>query len=191
MSIAEVIAVERDSTSTGTRHQSGHACGRHGRPLSCWTLSPELVAACRCVVIEPTDMRDAQRLRRLARSQALARGAGEVTVIVDVVAVVAESARDARQIAGRRQTEEPGFSYAGTPRGLATLVWDICVAEVADAVRLTVLDADPEAGSAGGALCVDAVKALHDRGVSSVVGREQCPCDGIVRGRRHTEQPRV
>lgn len=82
----------------------------------------------RTVRVAATDLQQARRARTRIRS-----GDDDVAVILDVTVAVASDFRSARSILG---SSGHTVHYAGTVDGLAGLISDIAMADVADGVTL-------------------------------------------------------
>jgi len=94
--------------------------------------------------IKAVDLRSAQRMAAGVRSDAVHAGRAplDIAVLVDLDALIADTARDARAAMNQRTalTDRPSrpdtLQYVGTPAGLAGLIGDIFTAGVADGVTV-------------------------------------------------------
>lgn len=115
--------------------------------------------------ITATDLRAAQRATADIRQAALLTGAQHVPlVLVDVKVVIAADVHTAWTQASDPHLQvaplPDSLKYVGTPAGLASLLWDIVAAGVADGVTLLPQSAETHV------LIVDrALPALKQRGV--------------------------
>jgi alkanesulfonate monooxygenase SsuD/methylene tetrahydromethanopterin reductase-like flavin-dependent oxidoreductase (luciferase family) len=92
------------------------------------------------VRIQATDLRDAARKSAMVRAEARAQSCRTPPVLIDVEVLIdrdAASARNTLAALESTRSEPPrSLRYVGTPRGLAGLIADIHVLDIADGVVL-------------------------------------------------------
>ncbi|MYR08363.1 hypothetical protein GTV32_19570 [Gordonia sp. SID5947] len=113
-----------------------------GRPALRVALAGEIEAAAFPIVVRRPTLRDAQRARLLLRAGV--NDQANYVVALEVEAAIAPHAESARASAepGRAPAvnQPETIRYVGTPHGLVSLIRDIYVAEIADAVIVVPLD---------------------------------------------------
>lgn len=112
-----------------------------GRPGFQVAVAGDAVALTFPIVVRRQTLRDAQRARALLRAGTHDQANFAVALEVEVaIAPHAASARAAVEHADTSTDDSETIRYVGTTHGLITLLRDIYVAEVADAVILVPID---------------------------------------------------
>ncbi|MFW0787549.1 hypothetical protein AAFP35_23885 [Gordonia sp. CPCC 206044] len=110
-----------------------------GRPSLQVALAGDEAAQSFSIVVRRPTLRDAQRTRSLLRSGT--HDPANFVVALEVEAAIAPHPASARASAVNTAGDDAEtIRYVGTPSGLASLIHDIYVAEIADAVIIVPLD---------------------------------------------------
>jgi hypothetical protein len=113
-----------------------------GRPRLQVAIAGDTVAQSFPIVVRRSTLRDAQRARSLLRSGT--HDQANFSVALEVEAAIAPHPASARAAAGDPAASDDDvpetIRYIGTPRGLVSLIRDIYVAEIADAVIIVPID---------------------------------------------------
>ncbi|AZG47846.1 hypothetical protein [Gordonia insulae] len=112
-----------------------------GRPGLQVAVAGDPLAQSFPIVVRRSTLRDAQRARSLLRAGT--HDPANFVVALEVEAAIAPHPASARASAADepvRADDTETIRYVGTPRGLVSLIRDIYVAEIADAVIIVPLD---------------------------------------------------